>query len=83
MKSALTVRYLSGRQEQFEVELWGGAFADDRLEEFRKSPNVVLQTDTEVVIIPASAIESLSIALPKNQKDKPAIDGVRVARRLT
>jgi hypothetical protein len=84
MKAALTVRYKSGRQEQFEVELWGGAGAEGRLDEFLTAPNVALQTATELVIIPASAIESLSIALPKNQQGKPAaLQGIRAARRLT
>jgi hypothetical protein len=82
MKASLTVRYLSGRQEQFEVDFWGGAGAEGRLQDFLKSPNVVLQTATELIVIPASAIESLSIALPKEVKDRAAFESVRVAKRL-
>jgi hypothetical protein len=82
MKAALTVRYISGREEKFEVEFWGGTASETRLREFLKSPDVVLQTTTELIIIPASAVESLSIALPKDEKDRPAFEGVRVAKRL-
>ena len=82
MKAEMTVRYLSGRQEQFEVEFWNAASAERGLQEFLKSPHVVLQTATELVIIPATAIESLSISLPKNQKGKPIFENIRLARRL-
>ena len=82
MNAALTVRYLSGRQEQFEVEFWGGASAEGRLQEFLKSPNVVLRTATELVIIPASAIECMVIALPKDEKDKLKLESIRTAKRV-
>jgi hypothetical protein len=82
MKALLTVRYLSGREDKFETDFWGGAGAEERLKEFLKSPNVVLQTATELIVIPASAIESLSIALPKDEKDRPRFESVRVAKRM-
>ena len=82
MKAALTVRYISGREERFEVEFWGGTASEDRLREFLKSPNVVLQTSTELLIIPASAVESLSIALPEDEQTRPPLKGIRVAKRL-
>jgi hypothetical protein len=82
MKAAVTVRYLSGREEQFEVEFWGGTGVEARLQQFLQSPTVVLQTATELIIIPATAIESLSIALPKDDKARPAFESVRLARRL-
>jgi hypothetical protein len=82
MKASLTVRYLSGREEQFEVDFWAGTGAEARLKEFLKSPTVALQTATELVIIPGSAIESLSIALPENKQFRAALEGVRAAKRL-
>jgi hypothetical protein len=82
MKGSLTVRYVSGREERFEVDFWGGTGAANRLKEFLKSPIVALQTTTELVIIPASAVESLSIALSKDEQVKRALEGIRVAKRL-
>jgi hypothetical protein len=82
MKASLTVRYISGREERFEVDFWGGTFAAARLKEFLKSPNIALQTSTELVLIPASAVESLSIALPEDEKTRRALEGIRVAKRL-
>ena len=51
MKTKLIVRYVSGRVEEFEVELFGGPSAEARLKEFAKDPTIVLQTEKEVVII--------------------------------
>jgi hypothetical protein len=83
MKAVLTVRYLSGREEQFEVEFWGGANAEGRLQEFIKSPTVVLQTPDGLLIIPASAIESLLIALPEDEEEaRPTLKTIRQAKRL-
>src|SRR5262249_23139479 len=82
MKAALTVRFVSGREEQFEVELWGGSGAQARLDEVLKSPNRVLQTATEVIITPGSAVECLSIALPKGAPGRLELQGIRKAKRL-
>jgi hypothetical protein len=82
MKGSLTVRFLSGRQEQFEVDFWGGAGAEGRLQEFLKSPNVVLQTTTDLIILPTAAIESLIITLPKEEKARLGLDSIRVAKRV-
>jgi hypothetical protein len=82
MKASLTIRYISGREERFEVDFWGGAGAAARLKDFFKSPNIALQTTTELIVIPASAVESLSIALPKDGKARGALEGIRVAKRL-
>jgi hypothetical protein len=82
MKAAATIRYVSGREEQFEVDFWGGHGIEGRLQEFLKCPNVVLQTTGELIIIPATAIESLSITLPEDEEAKPALKSVRVAKRL-
>jgi small nuclear ribonucleoprotein (snRNP)-like protein len=82
MKASVTVRYVSGREEQFEVELWGGSSAQARLDEFLKAPNLVLKTANELIIIPGSAVECLSIALPKGDPGRPQLQGVRPAKRL-
>jgi hypothetical protein len=82
MKASVTIRYHSGREEQFEVDFWGGTGAESRLQEFLKSPNVVLKTATELIVIPATAIESISVALPKGEQLKPMLEGIRLAKRL-
>src|SRR3954466_2494903 len=82
MKVSLTVRYISGREEKFETDLFGGAGAEARFKEFLKCPNLALQTATELILIPASAIESLSVVLPKDEKDKLNLEAVRSAKRL-
>ena len=83
MKTPVTIRYVSGREERYEIELWGGSGAAGRLSAFIKEPNLVLHTANELVIIPGSAIECISIALPKTG-DLPLDlrDVVRPARRL-
>jgi hypothetical protein len=82
MKTPLTVRFISGREEQFEVNFWAGSGIEGRLQEFVKQPTIVLQTPTELVIIPSTAIESLSIALPEDEETKPEFKSIRVAKRL-
>jgi hypothetical protein len=81
MNATATVRYLSGRSEKFEIEFWGGAGAKARLEEFLKSPNVAVRTDTELILIPGSAIECISITLPE-EEDSRHLGAIRSAKRL-
>jgi hypothetical protein len=82
MNATATVRYVSGRSERFEIELWGGAGAKARLEAFLKTPNVVMQTDTELIIIPGSAIECISITLPEEGDSRLDLGAVRSGKRL-
>jgi hypothetical protein len=82
MKSKLTIRYISGREEQFEVELYGGPSAEDRLKDLAKGPALILQTEKEVVIIPATAIESATLQLPEPSGKAITFPGVRKAKRL-
>jgi hypothetical protein len=80
MKTLVTVRFTSGREEKFEMDLSGGAGGQARLQAFAETPNVLLQTGDEVLIIPASAIECISIKLPR---DHPFdLSDVRSARRV-
>ena len=83
MKTLLTVRYISGREERFEVDFWGGARAEVRLKEYLKSPNLALRTATELIIIPGSAVESISIALPDDEQGRSSLASVRPATRLS
>lgn len=82
MKTKLNVRYVSGRVEEFEVELFWGPSAEARLKEFAKDPTIVLQTEKEVIIIPATAIESITLPLPDPSSKATALPDVRKAKRL-
>jgi hypothetical protein len=82
MKTKLSVRYVSGREEQFEVELFGGTAAEDRLKDFSKSPTLLLQTEKEIVIIPATAVETMTLQVPESAGRAIALPDVRKAKRL-
>jgi hypothetical protein len=81
MKTAVTVRFTSGREEKFEVQFWGGAGAQARLQAFVDNPTLVLKTGDELLIIPASAIECLSIKTQKGD-DWSSLGGIRTAKRI-
>jgi hypothetical protein len=81
MNVKLTVRYASGRQDHFGVEIFGGGGAKFRLKEFVKDCTLVLKTETELIVIPSHAIESLSFALPESGHELLLKD-VRNATRL-
>jgi hypothetical protein len=82
MKTPVTIRYVSGREERFEVELWGGSGEEARLAAFVKEPNLILHTPNELIIIPGSAVECVSITLPKGGDPAVKLSGFRSARRL-
>jgi hypothetical protein len=82
MKTKVIVRYVSGREEQFEVELFGGPSAEARLKEFIKNPTIVLQTEKEVVIIPATAVESITLPLPESAGKAMPLPNLRKGKRL-
>ena len=65
MKTSVTIRFISGREERFEMELWGGPGTQARLRKFLEKPTLILQTSDEVLIIPGSAIECISIKIQK------------------
>ena len=65
MRTPVTIRFTSGREERFEMEFWGGPGAQARLRAFLEKPTLLLQTSDEVLIIPGSAIESISIKIHK------------------
>lgn len=81
MKTRLKIRYLSGREEEFDFEVFGGAGAHGRLQQFLKNPTLALQTEDELIIIPSSAVESISIQLPDEEASRPQLD-VNRARRV-
>jgi hypothetical protein len=82
MITTFTVRFLSGRVEKYEVELYGGPATETRLEEFTKNPTIVLKTETEVVIIPATAIESISLEWPGAEDPMMNLPNIRKGKRL-
>ena len=81
MKASVTVRFVSGREEKFEMELWGGTGAQARLQAFVEKPNLLLQTADELLIIPGSAIECISIKVPKGTNRFNLAD-IRPATRI-
>jgi hypothetical protein len=82
MKAKLTVRYTSGREEHFELAVVGGGLADFRLKEFVKDPTLLLKTANEVIVIPAHAVECLTLTLPQLDREPLALTGVRSVKRL-
>jgi hypothetical protein len=81
MKTIATIRYVSGREEQFEIEMPGGTAAEDRLMAFSKDPNILLQTDAEIIIIPSTAIERITVPLPASWEGRD-LPRVRKAKRI-
>lgn len=81
MKTTMTVRYVSGREERYEVELWGGAGGQDRLKAFVADPSLALRVGDEVVIIPGSAVECVTLKVPKGDPNFDPGD-LRPATRL-
>ena len=81
MKTSVTVRFTSGREERFEIEFWGGPGAQARLEAFVENPTLLLQTSDEVLIIPGSAIECISVKIQKGDSSFN-LSNVRPARRI-
>ena len=83
MKANVTVRYNSGREDQFEVELYGsGKSAEFRLKDFAKDPSLLLQTESELILIPAAAIECITLSLPQSAIEELGFESVRKATRL-
>jgi hypothetical protein len=82
MKNSVTVRFTSGREEKFEMEFFGGAGAPARLQKFVENPALVLKTADEVLILPGSAIECISIKSQKGDAWSNVTD-LRPAKRIT
>jgi len=81
MKTSVKIRFTSGREERFEMEFWGGPGAQARLRAFVAKPTLLLQTSDEVLIIPGSAIECISIKIPKGESSFNLTD-LRPATRI-
>ena len=82
MNTTMTIRYVSGRSEKFEIELWGGARTKERLDAFLQTPNLVIQTGAELILIPGSAVECVCIALPESGDSRLDLGEIRSAKRL-
>jgi hypothetical protein len=76
------VRFVSGREERFDVEFFGPTGAESRLKEFAKNPSLLLQTDKELIVIPATSIECITFALPASGGKSIDLPNVRKAKRL-
>jgi hypothetical protein len=83
MKATLNVRYVSGREEQYEIDLWGGgAGGRARLEEFIDTPNLALNLGNELVVIPGTAVERYSMTMAKTDGGGLDLSTIRTARRI-
>lgn len=84
MQSIVTVRYVSGREERFEVQSLPNAEREpeSRLRMFLEADALTLQTDEELIIIPRTAIEQIAVAMPRASLQRPELQGVRQAKRL-
>lgn len=80
-RTVVTVRYVSGREERFEMEFWVGEGTQERLLDFAEKPNLLLRTGEELIIIPASAIECITIKKPKGDA-RFEFSEARPARRI-
>jgi hypothetical protein len=81
MKNAVTIRFTSGREERFEMDFWGGAGAQARLQKFLENPTLLLKTSDEVVIVPGTAIECISVKTQKGD-EWSNLANLRPAKRL-
>jgi hypothetical protein len=80
MKTKVNVRYVSGRQEQFEVELFGGASPD--VNDFIRNPTIALQSQKELIIIPSTAIECITLPVPESA-GRLTSPTIRKGKRIT
>jgi hypothetical protein len=83
MKTKVNVRYVSGRQEQFEMEFFGGASAEARLKDFVTNPTIVLRAEKEIIIIPSTAIECITLPVPESAGSVINLSTVRKGKRVT
>lgn len=86
MKSMVTIRFASGREEQFEMTALPGAENNPemRIRQFLESSSFSLQTDKEVLIIPKDQIEMITVGMDRSTiLDGGALKGVRQARRIS
>ena len=81
MKTAVTVRFVSGREEKFEMALWEGTGAHERLQAFVEKPNLLLHVGDELLLIPGPAIECVSIKIPTGDT-RFTLGDIRSATRI-
>ena len=82
MNRRLTIRYVNGKEEQYEFrQAAGDSSAFLRLKEFLKSPTLMIQVENEIRIIPSTSVLSISIAWPKSDAAR-TLDGAIQCRPL-
>ena len=77
MKVKLRVKFHSGRETTYEIDFWGGAGLQKRLDEFVACPDIVLRTSDDIVVIPRTAIEQVWISLPDSKRERAYLSDVR------
>ena len=78
----VTIRFISGREELFDVDFPLGPGAETRLHEFCKSPTVVLQTKEELIVLPSSAIEAIRFTRPPANAAQLKMESILSATRV-
>ena len=67
---------------KFEVDLIGGSDAPARLKEFLENSTLVLRTDEELIIMPSSGIECITLEIAGDDFPLHRFPAVRTARRV-
>ena len=78
----IMIRFKSGRESLYEIRVPEASSAS-RFRSWLDDPQLVLQTERALVIIPSSAIEEISIELTHGGEKLPPVQGIIEARQLT
>jgi hypothetical protein len=81
MKTAVTIRFTSGREERFEMELWGGSGPRHACRHLWRNRLCCFEAWTKVLVIPGSAIECISLKIPKGDS-RFNLSEIRPATRI-
>ena len=81
MSNVLTIRFTNGNEESFEFEPRDQPRAGSVLQEFLKHPTVALQLDDELIVIPETSIERISIKGSRGVDRGPVAGVIPVKRR--
>ena len=83
MKATIKIRFHSGREEKYTAEFIGGGGAGMRVSDFLENPTLALRTSDELLIFPSTAIECISITLPRQGQATFDLSNVRAAERIS
>ncbi len=84
MKTSVQVRFISGRIEDYEIEVLAseGATLEARLQKFMEAPYLAFRVGDELVFVPSTAIESISVVIPEEMRAEVDPASMRQATRL-